>query len=90
VTEDILSCIQGKEFESMIKSVEITTRNYARGALRAFLEGKKNLNWAVGMIRSSGVRGQRLAKIFKNLENYGNPVRYYEALSACREQHWLD
>lgn len=74
----------------MIKSMEITTRNYARGALRAFLEGKKNLNWAVGMVRSSGVRGPRLTEIFENLENYSNPTRYHEALAACREQGWLD
>lgn len=74
----------------MVKSVEITTRNYARGVLRAFLEGKKTLNWAVGMVRSSGVRGPRLTEIFENLENYGNPARYHEALAACREQGWLD
>jgi len=57
---------------------------------KVMLEDKKNLNWAVGMVRSSGVRGPRLIEIFENLKNYGNPARYQEALAACREQGWLD
>ena len=78
----------------MVKSVEITTHNVARGALRDFIEGKKNLNWVVGMIRSAGVRGPRLVGVFKNLKDYvkdyGDTARYDEALAACREQGWLD
>jgi hypothetical protein len=74
----------------MTKSVEDVTRNYARGALRAFLEGKKTLNWVVGMVRSSGVKGQRLTEVFDNLKDYGDPGRYYEARTACHEQGWLD
>jgi hypothetical protein len=74
----------------MPKSVEDVTRNYVRGALRAFLEGKKTLNWLVGMVRSSGLKGQRLTEVFDNLKGYGDPARYQEALAACREQDWLD
>jgi hypothetical protein len=73
----------------MAKSTEDVTRNYVRGALRAFLEGKKTLNWVVGMVRSSGVRGQRLTEVFDSLKNYSDPSRHQEAFAACREQGWL-
>jgi hypothetical protein len=68
----------------MVKTTEISIRNFARGALRAFLEDTKNLNWLLGMIRSSGVRGTRLVEIFENLRDYGNRQRYEEAVVACR------
>jgi hypothetical protein len=73
----------------MVKSIAMATRNYARGALRVFLEGKKNLNWVLGMIRSSGVRGSELAEIFQGIKSYSAMDRYQEALAACRDQGWL-
>jgi hypothetical protein len=72
-----------------MKSVEDATRNYARGALRAFLEDDKYLNWLIGMIKSSGVQGSTLAEIFESLRGYGNGQRYEEAMLACRRQGWL-
>lgn len=72
-----------------VKTVEIAARNFARGALMAFLENTKNLNWLLGMIRSSGIRGPKLVDIFESLRNYGNRQRYEEAVAACREQGWL-
>jgi len=72
-----------------IKTVEETTWRFARGAIRAFLEDKKNLNWVLGMIKSSGVRDQRLKEIFDRLQPYGNPERYKEVISACRNREWL-
>jgi hypothetical protein len=73
----------------MIKSVELTTRNYARNSLRAYLEGEKNLNWAVGVIRSSGVRGPALAEIFNYLKDYSEMVRYKEVYLACKKLEWF-
>ena len=73
----------------IVKSLKETTRRYARGALRAFLDGKKNLKWTLGIIRSSGVHGQRLSEIFEGEKGYGDFERYREALSACRDQGWL-
>ena len=73
----------------IIKSMDEIALRYARGSLRAFLEGKQNLNWIIGVIRSSGVRGQRLSEIFDGLKGYGNSDRYSKALSACQEQGWL-
>lgn len=74
----------------IIKSVDVTLIRYALGSLQAFLEGKKNLNWVLGVIRSSGVRGRRLYNIFDSLKGYGNSERYHAAISACREQGWFD
>jgi hypothetical protein len=51
----------------MTKNVEDVLRNYGYGTLRAFLENRKNLNWSVGMVRSSGVRGRALRGVFDNL-----------------------
>jgi hypothetical protein len=73
----------------MVKSVELTTRKYARNSLRAYLEGKKNPNWAVGVVKSSGVRGQALVEIFDYLKGYSETVRYKEVFSACRKLGWL-
>jgi len=72
-----------------VKSVEETTRRYAQNCLRAYLEGKKNLNWVVGVIRESGVRGARLADIFERFRDYGDPVRYLEAKKACEDREWI-
>lgn len=82
---------QVSEEEAMVKvkSVELTTRKIARNSLRAYLEGVKNLNWAVGVVRSSGVHGQALAEIFDYLKNYSETVRYKEVYSACKKLEWL-
>jgi hypothetical protein len=55
----------------------------------AFLEGAKNLNWIVGTIRSSGLRGDRLAEVFDGLRHCGDQGRHAEAEAACRRQGWL-
>jgi len=73
----------------MIKSMDEISRSYARGTLRAFLEGKQNLKWVLRVIESSGVRGGRLSEIFEGLKGYGNSERYRKALSECRDQGWL-
>jgi len=71
------------------KSVEETTRRYAQNCLRAYLEGKKNLNWIMGVIRESGVRGSRLAEVFDRLRGYGDPHRYHQVKKACEDQEWI-
>lgn len=71
------------------KSVEETTRRYAQNSLRAYLEGAKTLNWIIGVIGSSGVRGNRLVEVFDRLRGYGDQVRYLEAKRACEDQGWM-
>ena len=71
------------------RSLEETTRRYTQNCLRAYLEGKKNLNWVVGVIRESGVRGARLADIFERFRDYGDPHRYHQVKKACEDQEWI-
>jgi hypothetical protein len=74
----------------MKRSAEKATYNYARGALRAFVKGKITINQAIGMVKSAGVRGSRLAEIFQHLQGYGDSNRYNEALNNCRQHGLLD
>lgn len=71
------------------KSPEEAARRYAQNSLRAYLEGRKNLNWIMGVIRTSGVRGSRLVEAFERLRGYGDPVRYLQAKRACEDQGWM-
>lgn len=72
-----------------IKSPEETARRYAQNCVRAYLEGKKNLNWVVGVIRESGVRGARLTDIFERFRDYGDSHRHRAAKAACEMQDWM-
>jgi len=73
----------------MVKSVKSATKWYARNSLRAYLEGGKDLNWVIGSIRSSGVRGQELTDIFDFLKDHSETTRYQEVYSKCKELGWL-
>lgn len=43
-------------------------RKRVEGAIIAFIRGKKNLNWVIGIIKGSwGVRGDELEKIFRRI-----------------------
>lgn len=72
-----------------IKSPEDIAGRYAKRCLIAYLEGKKNLNWIVGVIGSSGVSGNSLARIFEELRDYGDPNRYSDARAACERLEWI-
>lgn len=71
------------------KVLEFTSWGYARGCLIAYLKGKKGLNWVVGAIQSSEVRGSRLAQIFEELQDCGDSDRYLRARTSCADQGWL-
>lgn len=70
-------------------SPEERARSYTRGCLLAYLEGKKNLNWIVGIVRSSELRGSGLGQIFYELRNHGDPERYHAVRLACQNQGWM-
>jgi hypothetical protein len=71
------------------KTVQEALENYARKSLMAFLKGKKTLNWIIGIIRSSGVRGRELEEIFKQLQGYGSQERLQQAHEQCHKEGWL-
>ena len=63
--------------------------NYVKKSMIAYLDGKKNLNWILGVIRSSGLRGEPLMRVFEELESYGRRDRWERALEACRKKEML-
>ena len=63
--------------------------NYVKKSMIAYLDGKNSLNWMLGVIRSSGVRGQLLLKVFEELGNYGERRRWEEALEACKKKEFI-
>lgn len=73
----------------MYKTPEELAYNKACGALRAFLEGRQELNWLLGDINFSGVKGNPLAEIFESLRGQGDKQRYEKAEFACRQRGWL-
>lgn len=66
--------------------VEKSTKRFAKKSLMAFLEGEKNLNWIAGVVKSSGVKGEKLKEIFDGLKGYGDMARYQQAYQECRER----
>ena len=66
-------------------------RRYVKGSLEAFLEGKKSLNWIMGVIGQSGAlqHKEMLREIFNDLRGYEKLPRYQEILKECKRQKWL-
>ncbi|MFX1560640.1 MAG: hypothetical protein ACFFBL_08620 [Promethearchaeota archaeon] len=54
----------------------IAERNYLRGVLRAFLEGKKNKKYVIGCFRNVPI--SIFDEIAKDLSNYANTLRFGE------------
>jgi len=69
-----------------VSGVEKYTRTYVKKSLTAFLEGEKNLNWILGVIKSSGVKGEKLKEIVDGLKEHGDMVRYQEIYQESKRQ----
>ncbi|MDK2384277.1 MAG: hypothetical protein QI199_05655, partial [Candidatus Korarchaeota archaeon] len=54
---------EGKEYPGELARASI---NYVKRSMIAYLDGKKNLNWILGVIRSSGLRGELLMRYSSN------------------------
>lgn len=64
-------------------------QKWARNSVRSFLEGSKDLNWIMGTVRISGIRGQELQDIFSLLQDYGDTVRWNNAYKHCQQEGWI-
>ena len=64
-------------------------RRYVVGCVRAFLEGKKNLNWVMAFVRGHHLTKSELGDILTKARPNADNARYDELLSACREQGLL-
>ena len=73
----------------MVKDLETTTRRYTKKSLMAFLEGEKNLDWIIGAIRSSGLTGEKLQKIFDEMRDYSSNERYLIVHQKCKKEEIL-
>ncbi len=63
----------------MVKSAIEATRKYVLGSIDAYMREDKNLNWIVGIIRSSGLPKSELQKIFSSYRgNYASNSRFIE------------
>lgn len=62
---------------------------YARGCIRAYLEGKQTENWVMSMIRGTNTRDRVLVDILNQLQPSADPERYEKLLSLCKNEGWL-
>ncbi len=72
-----------------MKTDQETVENYVRKSLMAFVEGKQTLNWIIGVIRHSGIRGRALEEIFQRLQGFGSTERLQQVREQCHQEGWL-
>ena len=74
-----------------IKSAKEVSRRYARGSIIAYTGGRKNENWAVGCIQSSGVTKEDLEEIFQFVESLPgyNNSRLKGLRERCQREEFL-
>ena len=69
---------------------EESQRRLTEGSINAFLNGRTSQNWAIAMIRTSGINKEALQKLFS--ESYKrNPksVQLRELEKACKQMGLL-
>ena len=73
-----------------VKSNEEISKRYVRGSMDCFMRGEKNLNWIVGIIRSSGIRKDILKNLFSIYhENYAEKPRFQELEKKIKELDYI-
>jgi len=85
----------------IIKSLDTSARRYAENSLRAYMWGRKfskdrkpkNLNWLMGVIKSSRVNSTELIQIFNIMQKYPQngeeKSRLGIAFKECQNQNLL-
>ena len=68
------------------KTAEQTTENYVHDSLQAFLEGRKNLSWFLGAMRSGGRDAIAVGRMLADLPGYGLPERRAELIAWLNSQ----
>ncbi len=72
-----------------MKTGREAVENYTRKCLMAFVDGKQTLNWIIGVLRRSGVRGRALEEVFQRLQGFGNQERLQQVREQCHKEGWL-
>jgi len=73
----------------MVKTEDEIKRNCVAGCVRAFLEGKKTINWVMSSIKGHRLPKSILAEILSSTQPDAGRARYKELLSVCREKGLL-
>jgi hypothetical protein len=81
---------------SRAPGVEETARRYVKKSLITFLErstqsngrNPQNLSWVIGVVRSSGVRGDHLARILSDVQSEGASTELPKVIAECQRQRW--
>jgi len=68
-------------------------KSYISGNLKAFLRGKKTINWLIGTFRTAiqsfPLSSQDLEDVFDQYKDYGDQERWQESYVECQDQGWL-
>jgi len=74
-----------------VKDTETTTRNWVEGSIRkAYMQGEKDLNWALGIIRDANLSKEKLKGVFDEIASYqGTESRFQELKDKCNELGFL-
>lgn len=81
---------------SRVPSAEEVAGRYVKRSLITFLERSgqskernlQDLSWVVGVVRSSGVRGEHLGKIFSAVQSEAASTELPKVIAACQRQGW--
>jgi len=73
-----------------VTSIDESARRLAEGSINAFLTGKKKQNWAISMIRTSGINKEALKKLFTEFyTRKPKIVQLRELEKACKQMDLL-
>ena len=71
--------------------LKVYTRRLAKRSLMRFLENEKyggkpmSVNWIIGELRTSGIQGEELKKIFDELKNYPENMKEKKLFEVARK-----
>lgn len=69
-----------------VKSPEETVKRIVMGSVFCYLREEKNLNWIIGIIRSSGLRRNVLQDLLSIIhKSYAQNTRFQELEKKCKE-----
>ncbi len=73
-----------------VKSHEEIAKRMLMGSIFCYLREEKNLNWVIGMIRTSGIRKTVFRDLFSAVsETYAQNALFQELEKACKQFGYL-
>ena len=68
----------------MMKAGDDIAQTHLAGCIRAFLEGKKNLNWVMAFVRGHRLPPSVLRELIEQQGAGADVARYESLVAACR------